>query len=838
MRLIQQALVGFMVLCFASPLLAITPTTTTLVVSPSGSVTAGTVVTLTATVDVVGEASNVRTGTVNFCDASKPVCLPGDGLYATTQLKPFGMLATRAIAQVLFGVGTHNIKAVFVATASDATSSSSTQAIEVTASQIYASTTSLTASGSAGNYTLSGTVSGFGNQALSGSLEFLDTTNGNEGIGSATLGAPTFVMAPQVTYPTGSFPFGISVGDFNGDGIPDLAVVNNGGTVSVLLGNGNGTFQTQVTYAPGASPDAISVGDFNGDGIPDLAVANEEGATVSVLLGEQVANFSASDISPSDSAGTHNVLASYSGDSSRIASTSSTVALTVIPLASQTITFVAPASPVIFGASAVGLSATATSGLVVSFSVISGPCSVSDTTLTYTAVGTCVVAANQAGNADFAAAPQVTQSVVITEDFPTFSQVFTSSSSLNFGSPDTLTSLVNTGGHVPTGTVTFTSNGNSIGSGTVSAVSTTNLVLDSNFENGSTFWTLTGALPIVNGAAGMLGGNAFVYTGTGAASGFQFNSSAAITVTPGETYTLSGYIDATNVTSGTPSWDVFSTNIQTSFGDVSATPGTKGRVSLTFVVPAGVTQVVVLCDTSNATVTNGGQLIFSNPQLELASQVGPYVQTGTSATTGSGGSASFTTTALSVGTDSIVATFSGDASDQISTSAADSVAVTQAAQTITFGALANQTFGVAPFALSASASSGLPVSVSSLTTSICTVSGATVSVIGVGTCTIQATQAGNVDFTAAPAVSQSFSVGKGTATVAVTTTLNPSIFGDAVTFTATVTSGATGTVTFADGSTTLATVSLSGSVASFTTPTLSAGAHTITATYNGNANFD
>src|SRR5438132_9061040 len=92
----------------------------------------------------------------------------------------------------------------------------------------------------------------------------------------------------------------VAVGDFNGDGVQDLAVadynLNNvpgSDTVSVLLGNGGGTFQPARTFATaGMNPVTVAVGDFNGDGRPDLAVTNSANTSsgavpgnVSVLLG-------------------------------------------------------------------------------------------------------------------------------------------------------------------------------------------------------------------------------------------------------------------------------------------------------------------------------------------------------------------------------------------------------------------------------------------------------------------------------------------------------------------------------------------------------------------------
>jgi hypothetical protein len=81
--------------------------------------------------------------------------------------------------------------------------------------------------------------------------------------------------------------------------------------------------------------------------------------------------------------------------------------------ATQTITFTAPTSPVTYGVSPITLVATGgASGNTVVFSVVSGPGTISGTTLTITGVGTVVVAANQAGNTNYSAATQVTQTVV------------------------------------------------------------------------------------------------------------------------------------------------------------------------------------------------------------------------------------------------------------------------------------------------------------------------------------------------------------------------------------------------------------------------------------------
>jgi hypothetical protein len=88
-------------------------------------------------------------------------------------------------------------------------------------------------------------------------------------------GDGTFTALPQMSLPDG--PADIVVGDFNRDGIPDIALsrfVQGGGNgfVSILLGNGDGTFGPRVDYSVGRSPYTMAAGDLNGDGYPDLTV--------------------------------------------------------------------------------------------------------------------------------------------------------------------------------------------------------------------------------------------------------------------------------------------------------------------------------------------------------------------------------------------------------------------------------------------------------------------------------------------------------------------------------------------------------------------------------------
>jgi hypothetical protein len=125
-------------------------------------------------------------------------------------------------------------------------------------------------------------------------------------------------------------------------------------------------------------------------------------------------------------AGTDYLKAVYAGDTNFTASTSSILTYAVSPV-SQTITFPQPATPAFAGTS-VTLTATASSGLPVSYTVISGPATVSGSILTYTGIGTVVVEADQAGDATYPAATPVQNTVTVvalTEPVGTTSPVIT-----------------------------------------------------------------------------------------------------------------------------------------------------------------------------------------------------------------------------------------------------------------------------------------------------------------------------------------------------------------------------------------------------------------------------
>lgn len=116
------------------------------------------------------------------------------------------------------------------------------------------------------------------------------------------------------------------------------------------------------------------------------------------------------------------------------------------------------------------------------------------------------------------------------------------------------------------------------------------------------------------------------------------------------------------------------------------------------------------------------------------------------------------TTLVAAGVCSIATDQAGNANWLPAPQVVQSFNVTKLPQTISFAAIGNQTLGTPPFALSATASSGLPVTIMSLTTASCSITGSTVTLVALGTCTLQASQAGGVNYLTASPVTLSFAI--------------------------------------------------------------------------------
>jgi hypothetical protein len=162
-------------------------------------------------------------------------------------------------------------------------------------------------------------IGDFNHDGLPDMAEVIPAAGGSSGVGRLTisLGQAGGSSKEIASLPLpGRKPADIVVGDFNQDGIPDLLVGDDDGTLTLFLGDGTGKMVSAGTVAHLSSVVSIAVGDFNHDGILDVAVSDWRASSVTVLLGTGKGSLRNADSFPLRMAGKspHVTVADFNGD--------------------------------------------------------------------------------------------------------------------------------------------------------------------------------------------------------------------------------------------------------------------------------------------------------------------------------------------------------------------------------------------------------------------------------------------------------------------------------------------------------------------------------------------
>lgn len=440
-------------------------------------------------------------------------------------------------------------------------------------------------------------------------------------------------------------------------------------------------------------------------------------------------------------------------------SSASGASTAVTPKAPQTIDFVNPGSQN-FGTTPT-LSAAATSSLTPSFSSSSqGVCTITSSgSLTFVSAGTCVINADQPGSASFLAAPTVSQSFsvnAIVPSAPTIGAATAGSAQVSIS----FTAPTSSGGEAITSYTATSSPGNFVGS------STSSPIVVAGLTNGTSYiFTVTAT----NGA------------GTGAASGASnaVTPKALQTITfndPGaQNFGTTPILSATASSGLTPSFSSSTTGVCTITGGGALTFVTAGLCTINADQAGNASNLAASTVTrsfSVAAVAAGAPTIgtatagntqasvtFTAPASSGGASVTSYTVTSSpGGLTGTGASSPITVTGLDNGTSYTFTVIASTTAGAGAASGPSNAVTPRAAQTITFNNPGAKTFGTTP-TLTATSNSGLTPRFSASTTGVCTITmNGALTFVSTGSCTIDANEAGNGNYLAAPTVSQTFSV--------------------------------------------------------------------------------
>ncbi|ANB17870.1 beta strand repeat-containing protein [Dokdonella koreensis] len=507
--------------------------------------------------------------------------------------------------------------------------------------------------------------------------------------------------------------------------------------------------------------------------------------------------------------------------------------------ASQTITFTstAPADASVGGPSYTA-SATASSGLPVTLSIdasASTVCSIAGAVVSFQGVGTCVVNADQAGDATHAPAPQVQQSFAVVQASQTITFTSTAPADASVGGPSyTASATASSGLPVALSIDASASTVCSIAGAVVSFQGAGTCLVNANQAGDAThapapqvqqsFAVGPGAQTIVftssAPAGAVVGGAAYTVSAT-ASSGLPVTlsidaSASAVCSIAGAVVSFQG--SGTCVINANQPGNANYLPAPQAQQGFAVGPGTQ---TITFTTPAPTTAVVAGATYAvAASATSGLPVVFT---IDAAAAAVCSI---------SGAAVSF----QSAGTCVVNANQAGSAHWNPAPQAQQSFAVGRGNQTIAFASTAPSAAVVAgaTYEVAANATSGLPVTftIDAAATAVCSISGSTVSFQGAGTCIVNADQAGDADWNPAPRLQQSFAVGQGSQTISFTSTPPSSAFiGGSYTVTATATSGLP--VAFSIDASAGAVCTISGAAVSFT----GAGTCVVNANQAGDANW-